>query len=58
MKTVEEYLRHALRSEELAAQSDSPAHKQQILQIAQMWRDLAKQRQRLIGGGEIPPPSQ
>jgi hypothetical protein len=50
MKTVEEYLRHALRSEELAAQSDSPAHKAKILQIAQMWRDLAKQRQRLIEG--------
>jgi hypothetical protein len=44
--------------QKLAAQSDSPAHKQEILQIAQMWRDLAKQRQRSIGGSEVPPTSQ
>ena len=50
MKTVEEYLRHADRAEELAALSESPAHRAQIMQIAQMWRDLAKQRQRLIEG--------
>jgi hypothetical protein len=50
VKTVEEYLRHAARSEELAAQSDTEAHKAQILQIAQMWRDLAEQRCRLIEG--------
>jgi hypothetical protein len=52
MKTVGEYLRHAERSEDLAAQSDSPAHKAQILQIAQMWRDLGEQRRRLIEGPE------
>jgi dethiobiotin synthetase len=50
MKTVEEYLLHAERAEYLAAQSDAPAHKAQILKIAQMWRELAKQRRRLIEG--------
>lgn len=50
MKAVEEYLQHAARSEELAAQTGSPAHRVQILQIAQMWRDLAKQRHRLTEG--------
>lgn len=55
MKMVEEYLQHAARSEELAAQSDSPAHRAQILQIAQMWRDLAKQRHRLIEGRDNEP---
>jgi hypothetical protein len=48
MKTVEEYLGHALHSEELAAQTDVDSHKVQILQIAKMWRDLAEQRRRLI----------
>lgn len=52
VETVEEYLRHAARSDELAAQADSPAHKAQIAKIAQMWRDLAKQRQRQLQGRE------
>lgn len=54
MQTVEEYLRHAKRSDELAAQADSPAHKAQIAKIAQMWRDLAKQRERLLQGRNPP----
>jgi hypothetical protein len=54
MKTVEEYLRHAARSDELAAQADSPAHRAQIAKIAQMWRDLAKQRERLLRGRDPP----
>jgi hypothetical protein len=48
MKTVEEYLRHAAHSDELAAQAESPAHKAQIAEIARMWRDLARQRERLL----------
>ena len=54
MKTVEEYLRHASRADELAAQADSPAHKAQIAKIAQLWRDLAKQRERLMRGRDLP----
>jgi hypothetical protein len=50
MQTVEEYLRHAARADELAAKADSPAHKAQIANIAQMWRDLAKQRAHLLQG--------
>jgi len=52
MQTVEEYLRHAARAAELAAQADSPAHQAQIAKIAQIWRDLAKQRARLFQGRE------
>jgi hypothetical protein len=48
MKTVQEYLDHAKRSEDLSAQTDAPAHRAQIQKIAQMWRDLAKQRERLL----------
>ena len=48
MKTVEEYLRHAALSDTLAALAESPAHKAQIAEIARMWRDLAKQRERLL----------
>jgi hypothetical protein len=50
MRTVEEYLRHAARSDELAAQAESPVHKAQIAKIAQMRRDLARQRECLLQG--------
>ena len=48
MKTVEEYLRHAARSDELAAEAETQEHKAQIEQIAKMWRDLARQREQLL----------
>lgn len=54
METAEEYLRHPCRADELAAQADSPAHKAQITKIAQLWRELAKQRERLIRGRDPP----
>ncbi len=48
MKTVEDYLRHARQSEELAEQAQTPEQKAEILQIAEMWRSLAKEREQLI----------
>jgi DNA-binding ferritin-like protein len=48
VKTVKEYLRHAEQSEALAEQAQSPEQKAQILQIAEMWRSLAKEREQLI----------
>lgn len=52
MLTIKEYLQHAARADELAAQADAPDHRQQIAAIAQMWRDLAKQRERLLQGNK------
>jgi hypothetical protein len=50
MKTVEEYLNHAKKSEELAEMTDNPIHKGKIAEISEMWRELAEQRRRFIEG--------
>ncbi len=53
MKTVEEYLSHAAKANELAATTDDLFHKEKIAEISQLWLDLAEHRKRLLedGGG-------
>ncbi len=48
MKTVEEYLSHATKADELAAGVNDPFHKERIGEIAKMWRELAQHRKRLL----------
>ena len=50
MKTVEEYLSHATKAEEMAAGIEDPFHKERIGEIARMWRELAEHRKRLLEG--------
>jgi hypothetical protein len=47
MRTVEEYLIHAAKADELAGTTDDAFHKEQIAKIAAMWRDLAEHRRLL-----------
>jgi hypothetical protein len=54
MRTVEEYLSHAARADELAAMTDDDFHKTQIIEIARLWRELAEQRRRLLNGENHP----
>jgi len=48
MKTIEEYLRHAEECDALAKSAISPAHRQQIEEMAAIWRTLAEQRRKKL----------
>jgi hypothetical protein len=48
MKTVQEYLRHAVECDELASQATSPEERKIIVNMAKTWRMLAAQREKLI----------
>jgi len=48
MKIVEIYRRRAQECEEIANQSISAAHRQNVLEIARSWRELADQRERML----------
>jgi hypothetical protein len=48
MKTVQEYLRHAVECEELASKTSSPEERKIIVNMAKTWRMLAAQREKLI----------
>jgi hypothetical protein len=48
MKTVQEYLRHAVECEELASKTTSSEEREIIVNMAKTWRMLASQREKLI----------
>ena len=48
MKTVQEYLGRAEQCDELAKEAISAEQREQIQHIADMWRSLAKDREKLI----------
>jgi len=48
MKTVANYLKHADETEALAAQGATPEQQDQLRQIAEMWRALAKGREEFL----------
>jgi hypothetical protein len=45
---VEQYRGHATACEKIAASAISGEHRQHILEMAQAWRDLADQRERML----------
>jgi hypothetical protein len=47
MKTVQEYLRHAHECEELARKVPDLEHRRTIAQMAETWRMLAAERQKV-----------
>jgi hypothetical protein len=48
MKTVEEYLRHAIECEALARKAMLPEQREMIAHMADTWRMLARQRRTII----------
>jgi hypothetical protein len=48
MKTVQEYLRHAVECEEIASKASTPDERKVIVNMAKTWRMLASQREKLI----------
>jgi hypothetical protein len=48
MKTVQEYLRHAMECEQLATTATSPDEREIIVNMAKTWRMLASQREKFI----------
>jgi hypothetical protein len=48
MELVAEYRRRAEEVEKLAESAISEDHRQQILKIAQSWREMADQRERML----------
>jgi hypothetical protein len=46
MKKAEEYRTHAAECRKLARQTRDEAEKEQILRVAEMWDDLALQREK------------
>lgn len=48
MKTVQEYLRHAVECEDLASKAPAPDERKIIVNMARTWRKLASQREKLI----------
>ena len=51
MKTVEEYLRHAVECDALARKAVSPEQREMIAHMADTWRMLARQRKTIILSG-------
>ena len=48
MKTVADYLKHASETEALVADGATPEQQDQLRQIADMWRALAKDREEFL----------
>lgn len=48
MKTVEDYLRHADECELLATKATSPEQRDMIVHMANTWRMLARQREKIL----------
>ena len=57
MRSVAEYLARATEFDELARSSSEPALKKRYADIAECYRLLARERQRLIEIGSIEPES-
>jgi hypothetical protein len=54
VKTVEEYLRHALECDALARKVVSPEQREMIIHMAETWRMMARQRRTIILNGPAP----
>lgn len=52
MKKVEDYLRHAAECREMARKA-SPAHRQQLEQMAETWEQLAEVRRQQLAKREL-----
>jgi DnaJ-domain-containing protein 1 len=48
MKSVEEYLRHAMECEALARGNMSDEERQMLMSMADTWRMLAKRREQML----------
>ena len=58
MRTVAEYMAKAVEFDELANAADIPGLKKRYADLADCYRLLAKERERLIAAGELAPDPQ
>jgi hypothetical protein len=49
MQKADEYQRHAQECRDLAATMSSAEHRDQLLEMAKIWEDMAKERETFVG---------
>jgi hypothetical protein len=57
MRSVDEYLERAVEFDKLASEASDPTLKKRYADVAECYRLLADERQRLIAAGAIKSPS-
>jgi hypothetical protein len=54
MNTAEYYRDRAVACEKIAESAISDEHRQRVLEMAQAWREMADQRERILRGLDAP----